>query len=99
MSVTPLSPQQEKEAQHLADRVHAAIEDEILQIARTLVGKDTSNLFGKTEFDIRDIVHRIGAKAYELHLAEKKTAMSATASSAANASKQPNSKTIVPRRR
>jgi hypothetical protein len=31
-------------------------------------------LFGKTEFELRDLVLKIGAKAYEERLREKKTA-------------------------
>jgi hypothetical protein len=99
MSSIPLSPEKEKEAQQLAARVHEAIEDELLQMARTLVGKDTSDLFGKTEFDLRDIVHRIGAKMYEVHLAEKKTAMSVAVSSVPIANRRRTSKAIAPKPR
>jgi hypothetical protein len=41
-------------------------------MAETLVGSDS--LFGQTEFAIRDILLRVGAKAYEQRLAQKKTA-------------------------
>jgi hypothetical protein len=99
MSLTTLSVEQEQEAQRLAARVQDAIEAEVLQMARTLVGKDTAHLFGQTEFDIRDIALRIGAKMYELHLAEKKTAMSAPVSSVHTASKRRNCKTIAPKPR
>jgi hypothetical protein len=37
-----------------------------------MVGKSDRELFGQTEFEVRDIVLRIGAKAYEEHLREKK---------------------------
>jgi hypothetical protein len=99
MSATTLSLEQEKEAQQLASRVHAAIETEILQMARMLVSKEPANLFGKTEFDIRDIVHRIGARVFELHLAQKKTAMSAAVSPAPTVSRPRNFKGIAPKRR
>jgi hypothetical protein len=99
MSSTTLSLEQEKEAQQLASRVQEAIEAEILQMTRILVSKEPSNLFGKTEFDIRDIVHRIGAKVFELHLAQKKTAMKAAVSPAPTVSGPRNSKGIAPKRR
>jgi hypothetical protein len=65
---------QEAEAQLLAQRIAQAAEQEFLQVARTLVGAKTATLFGATEFKIRDILLRVAAKAYEQHLAEKKTA-------------------------
>src|SRR5215831_14618833 len=72
MPSRPLTPEQETRAQELAQAIRAAAEDEILQIARTLAATDDRHLFGNTEFRIRDLVHKIGAKAYAAHLAEKK---------------------------
>jgi hypothetical protein len=48
-----------------------------LQVARTLVAAKTATLFGATEFKVRDLFLRAAAKAYEQHLAEKKTATKA----------------------
>src|SRR5262245_30250137 len=73
MPSRPLTPEQEARAQELAQAIREAAEDEILQIARTLAATDDRHLFGNTEFRIRDLVHKIGAKAYAAHLAEKKT--------------------------
>jgi hypothetical protein len=75
MSAQRLSTEQEAEAQELADRIRAAAAEEFLQMARQLVGKKTSELFGKTEFQIRDILLRVGARVYQEYLREKKTAM------------------------
>jgi parvulin-like peptidyl-prolyl isomerase len=75
MSAHRLSTEQEVEAQELAERIRAAAADEFLQMARQLVGKKASELFGQTEFQIRDILVRVGAKVYEEYLREKKTAM------------------------
>jgi hypothetical protein len=72
MASPTLTPEQEVEAQDLAARVRQAIDDDLLRIARLLVSRPTAQLFGPTEFDVRDLVLRIGVKAYELHLAEKK---------------------------
>ena len=71
----PLTQEQEVEAQQLAEAIAAAAGQEFLLLARTLVGTERTSLFGHTEFAIRDILLRVGAKAYEQHLAQKKTAM------------------------
>ena len=70
----PLSDAQEQQAQQLADAIAAGAEQEILDIARTLIAAEDASLFGATEFQIRDAILRIAAKAYEQHLARKKTA-------------------------
>ena len=69
-----LSAAQEAEAQRLAQEIGEAVLEEVLQLARTLVDSDDATLFGPREFAVRDIVHRIAAKAYQKHLASKKTA-------------------------
>jgi hypothetical protein len=70
-----LTPAQEAEAQELASKIRKAIEAEVSALARLMVSKPECELFGKTEFQVRDLVLRIGAKVYEEHLREKKTAM------------------------
>ena len=77
MSRTPLSPEREAEAQQLLQALRQAADEELLAIARALVATDEHTLFGQTEFDIRDLVHKIGAKAYQAHLAQKKMATAA----------------------
>jgi hypothetical protein len=72
-----LSPEQEAEARILEAKIQAAVQKEIAQLARLIVSKPDRELFGATEFQIRDIVLRIGAKVYEEHLREKKTATKA----------------------
>jgi hypothetical protein len=99
MSVRTLTAEKEAEAQELAARIRKALDGEAERIARLLVSKDTKDLFGQTEFDLRDRLLRIGAQAYELYLAEKKTVTPAAASSVRTASKRPNSKIIGPRHR
>ena len=74
----PLPPDQEAEARQLAEAIAEAAADELLQIARTLVGSGPSP-FGKAEFTIRDVLLCVAAKAYEQHLAQKKTAARAPA--------------------
>ena len=77
MSRTPLSPEREAQAQQLLQALRQAADEELLAIARTLAATDEATLFGQTEFDVRDLVHKIGAKAYQTFLAQKKTATAA----------------------
>jgi hypothetical protein len=94
----PLSPELEAEARDLVARLRPLAEDELLALARLLVSKQEHEIFGDTEFEARAIVHRLGAKAFETHLAQKKTATRGRASSVPTASKAPNSKDTARKR-
>ena len=72
MARPELTPQQEADAQALAAKIHEKASDEILEIARGLVGRPDRELFGPGEFAVRDQVLKIGAKAIELELEERK---------------------------
>jgi hypothetical protein len=74
MSQPQLTPQQEALAQELADAIRRGTDGLIDQIARTLAATTDATLFGDTELKLRDIAHAIAARAYELHLREKKMA-------------------------
>lgn len=67
-----LTPEQKAES----DRIFAALQQAALNdlrvLADLLATKDDSNTFGATEFAVRDIVHRIGAKAVETALEGRK---------------------------
>lgn len=78
---TPLSPEQEAEALRLAERMHAASKDDFLQLARLLIAKPDSQLFGATEFQVRDHALHIAAGAFQTALdgREKKTTTRAPA--------------------
>ena len=67
-----LTPEQEVEAQRLADSISVKTKEEILQITRLLVSKQDHELFGETEFQVRDLVHKIGAHAIETAVNERK---------------------------
>jgi len=94
----PLTPEQEQEAQVLVAQLQEAAKEDLLQLARLLVSKRTEELFGQTEFEVRDRVLRIGAQAYELHLREKKTATKAAASNVPAAARRLSTKTTAPKR-
>jgi hypothetical protein len=94
----PLSSELEAKAQELVARLRPQAEGELLELARLLVSKPDHEIFGDTEFEARAIVHRIGAHAFATHLAEKKTATRARASSVPIASKGPSSTATAPKR-
>jgi hypothetical protein len=68
------SAEQEAQAKELAQAIAEVSQEELLEMARTLVAADPASLFGQTEFKVRDLALRIAAKAYERLLAQKKTA-------------------------
>jgi hypothetical protein len=70
----PLPPDQEAQAQALAQALADAARDDFLEIARTLVAAEPAALFGDTEFEVREQVLALAAKAYQQRLAQKKTA-------------------------
>jgi hypothetical protein len=74
-SITPLTAEQEAEALRLAERMHTASKEDFLQLARLLVAKPDSQLFGATEFAVRDRALQIAAQAFQTALdgREKKT--------------------------
>jgi hypothetical protein len=79
----PLSPELEAEAQELLTRLRTQTDADLLALARLLVSKADCDLFGATEFQVRDLVHRIGAKALEARVAQKKTATTIAGAAAA----------------
>ena len=87
--MTPtLSPEQEAQAQQLADKMKEQAGEQFLAVARTLVATEESTLFGQTEFDVRDQFLKLIGQAYTLHLAQKKTAIGARPSTVRSAAKR-----------
>jgi hypothetical protein len=95
--LSPLSAEKEAEAQVLAQRIREVADEEILQIARLLLDQSDAEIFGDTEFALRDLVLKLGAKALEEHLRQKKTATRAAASTAPPVIRPPSSTGIVPK--
>ena len=67
-----LTSEQEAEAQRLADTIAVKTKEDLLRITRLLVSKRDHELFGQTEFEVRDLVHQIGARAIETAVNERK---------------------------
>ena len=72
MSGAKLTAEQEAEAERIQAALRQASEAEIEQIARLLASKPDHQLLGQTEFEVRDLVQAIGAKALEIGLEERK---------------------------
>ena len=67
-----LTAEQEAEAQRIYEALRRAAEEDLRAVARLLAAKPDAELFGQTEFEVRDLVHRVGAKALEAALQGRK---------------------------
>jgi hypothetical protein len=67
------TPEKQAEIEDLEQAIREAVDSEIGELAANLATVDDAHLFGKNEFTIRALAHRIAAKAVEQHLARKKT--------------------------
>ena len=67
-----LTPEQADDAERLFQVLRPVVEGELRLIAQLLASKPDDKLLGKTEFEVRDRVHQIGAKAIETALNERK---------------------------
>ena len=72
MSRFPLTPEQQDEAQRIERILMESVPNEIRSIAELLASKPDRQLLGQTEFEVRDLVHQIGAKAIETALDQRK---------------------------
>ena len=74
MPTTPVPPEKQAEFEDLERAIREAVDAEVGELAANLATTDDAHLFGKNEFKIRALAHKIAAKAIEQHLARKKTA-------------------------
>jgi hypothetical protein len=63
--------EQEAEAQWIFERLKGVFEEELRGMARLMASKEDSQLLGQTEFEVRDRVHRLGAKVLETAVNER----------------------------
>ena len=87
----PLTPEQRDEADRIKRRLLAAVEDEVQGIAELLASKAEGQLLGAAEFEVRDRVHSIGARAIEAALDERKKGATKAPVSAARPATAPAS--------
>jgi hypothetical protein len=67
-----LTPDQQAEAQRIYDVLRQAADADLHNLAQLLATKADGDLLGATEFQVRDAVHKIGAKALEAALQGRK---------------------------
>ena len=65
MSFSHLSPEQAERAEQIFQSLRQATEADLRGLAELLACKEDGQLLGPTEFEVRDRVHVIGAKAIE----------------------------------
>jgi hypothetical protein len=72
MSWSHLSPEQAERAEQIFQCLRQATEADLRSLAGLLACKEDSQLLGPTEFEVRDRVHTIGAKAIEAAVNQRK---------------------------
>jgi hypothetical protein len=65
MSFAHLPDEQARRAEQLFESLKASTEHDLLAIAELLASQPDEQLFGRTEFQLRDLVHRLGAQALQ----------------------------------
>ena len=72
MSWSHLSPEQAELAERIFQDLRRATDSDLRSHAGLLASKPDRQLLGRTEFEVRDAVHKIGAKALEAALEGRK---------------------------
>jgi hypothetical protein len=72
MSFAHLPEDQARCAEPLYESLKAATEDDLKAIAELLATRPDDQLFGQTEFDLRQLVHRLGAEALQTAAQQRK---------------------------
>jgi hypothetical protein len=67
-----LTPEQRAEAERIYQALRQAADTDLRHLAELLASKDDSQLLGQTEFQVRDAVHALGARAVQEALAGRK---------------------------
>jgi len=66
-----LNEEQQADAQRIFERLGSLFDDERMRIARLLASKADPELFGKTEYELRDRMHHLGAEALQVAANER----------------------------
>jgi hypothetical protein len=72
MSRLPLTPDQAELSDRIYHSLRQAADSDLRCLADLLASKPDRQLLGQTEFEVRGLVHTIGAKAFETALEERK---------------------------
>ena len=57
-----LNADQQAESDLIYERIRGAFDEEARRLAELMAGKETRHIFGETEYQIRDRVHKLGAQ-------------------------------------
>ncbi len=71
MPDAPLTPDQQREADQFAALFLKVAQREAQRFGELLATRSDSQLLGRTEFDLRTLVHRLGAAVLEAALDER----------------------------
>lgn len=72
MSRLPLTPEQAERSDRIYHALRQAAGADLRLLADLLASKPDDQLLGRTEFEVRDLVHKLGATALETALEERK---------------------------
>ncbi len=72
MDWSHLTPEQAARAEGLYAQLQQAVQGDLRDLAALLASKPDHQLFGQTEFQVRDRVHRIGAEALQIAAEQRK---------------------------
>ncbi len=72
MSFAHLPEEQARRAELLYESLKLATERDLKAIAELLATRSDDQLFGRTEFELRDLVHRLGAEALQTAAQQRK---------------------------
>lgn len=67
-----LTPEQAEEAERIVDILSAKAQVTVRYLAQLMASKANGQLFGETEFLMRDAVHRLGVEGIDIALHERK---------------------------
>lgn len=67
-----LTPEQRAEAERIYQALRLAADTDLRAVAELLARKPDDQLLGQTEFQVRDAVHALGAKALQTALDGRK---------------------------
>src|SRR5262245_65482848 len=91
MSQQSLPPERNEEAERIYQILKTRIDTDLRQLADLLASKQDHEIFGATEFEVRDRVHRIGAQANQTAPEERqKRGTKGAAGAARPATKKPS---------
>jgi allophanate hydrolase subunit 2 len=94
MSTHAVTREEANRVEEILDNVLGMAEVELRLAAELLVSKSNAEFFGDTEFQVREAMHRIGARLYDAALEERKKRGTADPASAVpNAARISSSRT------